>query len=96
MAGKKNKTVHVDLTVTGRVQGVGFRYAAVNQAMHYGIHGFVRNNYDGSVGLELEGTKTAVDLMISWCKQGPGTARIENVLVNTGTVKGYERFEVKY
>ena len=95
---KKNKdhTYHFDITVSGRVQGVGYRYSAENMARQYGIFGSVRNMASGSVFLEIEGSKIATDLMINWCNQGPGTSRIEEVIVHEGKVKGYDSFKVIY
>jgi len=46
---------HVNITVKGRVQGVGFRYSAMEAAEELGIKGFVRNMPDGSVYIEAEG-----------------------------------------
>ena len=48
----------------GRVQGVGFRYYAVQKAGQLGLAGWVRNRYDGSVEMEVEGAETDIDQMI--------------------------------
>ena len=48
----------------GRVQGVGFRYYAVQKAGQLGLAGWVRNPYDGSVEMEVEGAETDIDQMI--------------------------------
>ena len=45
----------------GRVQGVGFRYYAVQKAVQLGLAGWVRNRYDGSVEMEVEGAETDID-----------------------------------
>lgn len=51
--------------VTGRVQAVGFRFTARIVAENYGVKGFVRNEYDGSVLMELQGTERQItDMMI--------------------------------
>ena len=46
---------------TGRVQGVGFRYKVCYIARHHGMTGFARNEYDGSVTVEVQGTKEQID-----------------------------------
>lgn len=97
MKGKYNKIIaHYDITVTGRVHHVGFRYSAENMARHFGVTGFVRNIQDGSVFLEIEGSITATELMIEWCRLGPSSAKVENVIVHDGEIKGYKDFKVAY
>lgn len=88
--------VHYELLVSGRVQGVGFRYSAINYGNKLGIRGYVKNMSDGRVKLQIEGSKTAVDLMIKWCQTGPSTANVENVSIFEGVPKGYTTFKIKY
>ncbi|WP_329886406.1 acylphosphatase [Pseudoramibacter faecis] len=52
------------LQVFGRVQGVGFRYTAVQLARAYALTGWARNCYDGSVELEIQGDPANIDLFI--------------------------------
>ena len=52
------------LTFTGRVQGVGFRYTAEYLAQSIGLTGWVRNEWDGSVAMEVQGTEEQIDLLI--------------------------------
>lgn len=54
----------------GEVQGVGFRFTACNLARTYGISGYVRNLYDGTVELEAEGTPRDIDCMVNELQQG--------------------------
>jgi acylphosphatase len=85
---------HVNITVTGRVQGVGFRYFARSEAFHLGIKGLVRNMPDGSVYIEAEGESDSIDKFIAWCKEGPPHAHIENVSIISGALQYYETFEI--
>ena len=48
----------------GRVQGVGFRYRAQNAASMYGVTGWVKNLYDGSVEMEAQGTEKDIDKVV--------------------------------
>ncbi len=68
------KTVHI--IVTGRVQGVGFRYFTVRCANELGICGWVRNLPDGSVETVIRGSGETVEAMIGLLKQGPGAANV--------------------
>lgn len=50
----------------GRVQGVGFRYYSVHKASSLGLTGWVRNLYDGSVEMEVQGTESAIDNLLQF------------------------------
>ena len=54
------------MTVTGRVQNVGFRYYTRKTAHEFGLMGFVRNQTDGSVYIEAEGDEQAIARFITW------------------------------
>ena len=58
------------LTFTGRVQGVGFRYTAEYLAQSIGLTGWVRNEWDGSVAMEVQGTEEQIDLLIKKLRSG--------------------------
>jgi acylphosphatase len=87
---------HLNITITGRVQGVGFRRAARDQARYMGIKGFVKNNFDETVYIEAEGDDTSINLFVQWCHNGPPFARVEELDVNPGDWKGFTTFETKY
>jgi acylphosphatase len=67
--------------VSGRVQGVSFRYAALRQAGHVGVTGWVRNLTDGRVEIVCEGEARGMRQMVDWCHEGPPGALIEEVEV---------------
>jgi len=85
------------ISITGVVQGVGFRWFVVRTAEQLGITGWVRNRYDGTVEIEAEGTRGAVEALIKEVRTGPRTAFVSGVHVNwleyTGKYKG---FNVKF
>jgi acylphosphatase len=68
--------------VSGRVQGVGFRYFAVDAARREGLNGFVRNNDDGTVEAVAEGDAEAVERFERAIRRGPSRSRIERVMVD--------------
>lgn len=67
--------------ITGKVQGVGFRFATVRRAHEVGVTGWVRNQNDGSVQALLQGTADQIDQMLSWLQYGPPPARVDDVQV---------------
>ncbi|MBI2242579.1 MAG: acylphosphatase [Nocardioides sp.] len=85
----------VDVTVTGRVQGVSFRYYAEREADRLGVAGWVRNEPDGTVAAHVEGAPGAVDGFVRWCHDGPRLAHVERVDVRDGTDEGLTSFGVR-
>ena len=62
----------------GSVQGVGFRWRARNAAEHFSCTGWVRNEWDGSVSMEIQGTEEAIESVILTIEKGT-FVRIENM-----------------
>lgn len=67
------------LRITGRVQGVGYRYALRSEAQANGINGWVRNRRDGTVEAVVQGDLQAVEKLLAWAKRGPPAARVTQV-----------------
>jgi acylphosphatase len=67
------------LTITGRVQGVGYRDWAMAMAQRLGLSGWVRNRSDGSVEALIIGDDDAVGAMIEACRYGPAMARVDEI-----------------
>ena len=84
----------VQARVTGRVQGVSFRWYAQEQARRLGVAGWVRNEVDGSVELHLEGPADQVDAMVAWCHDGPPAATVRDVAVREAAELGGTSFDV--
>lgn len=81
-------------TFYGQVQGVGFRYTARHLADHFGLTGWVRNEYDGSVSMELQGTAVDISQMLHSLEDGH-FIRIERIESrNREVVEGERRFRV--
>jgi acylphosphatase len=76
--------------ISGRVQGVGFRYFAQAAASREGIHGWVRNLPDGRVEASAEGEADAVERFERAVRHGPPGARIEDVDVEDTVPAGRE------
>ena len=69
--------------ISGRVQGVGFRFFAEAQASVEGVHGYVRNLPDGRVEALIEGDQDSVDRVERALRRGPSGARVESVAVES-------------
>jgi acylphosphatase len=69
------------VVVSGRVQGVFFRYTCAHEAREAGLRGRVRNLADGRVEAVFQGPKRSVERLISWCHEGPPAARVADVTV---------------
>jgi acylphosphatase len=85
-------TVRRRIAVRGHVQGVWFRAAAEREAARLGVSGFARNERDGSVTVEAEGTASAVDAMVAWCRLGPPRAEVTAVDVTVVESLGSSSF----
>lgn len=83
--------------ITGRVQGVGFRNFTQRTARTLGLTGWVRNEPDGSVRLEAEGPRDALDDLHDAIQDGPRSARVNNVQVDWHAAEdAFETFRVRY
>ena len=85
---------HYKLLISGKVQGVGYRFSCMEAAYKHDIKGYVRNKSDGSVYVEAEGAGEALDRFVEWCRKGPMWARVTDVVVEEGEVKGYDAFQI--
>jgi acylphosphatase len=81
--------------ISGRVQGVGYRYATVDTASQLGLCGWVRNLPDSRVEAVFEGAPEIVQQMIRWCHQGPPAAVVKDVKVEYEELENLRGFEVK-
>ena len=82
--------------ISGRVQGVGFRYFTHEVAIREGISGWVRNRPDGRVEAYVEGEADTVTRVERALRQGPPGARVEAVEVSTEPASGeYSQFEIR-
>jgi len=82
--------------VSGRVQGVCFRYATEDEACRLGVSGWVRNLPDGRVEGVFEGEEEAVEGMIAFCRTGPPAARVDGVKVRREAPSGaFENFSIR-
>jgi acylphosphatase len=67
------------LEISGKVQGVGFRYFVTHYARQHGLRGWVRNRRDGSVEALLIGEEAAVGVVAEQCRRGPAHAHVDRL-----------------
>lgn len=89
--------VRAHVYVSGRVQGVFFRYETKSLADRLGVKGWVRNLPDGRVEAVFEGEEEMVRKMIDFCKRGPPGARVTDVKVEWEDYKGeFNGFSIRH
>ena len=86
---------HIRIRITGRFQGVGFRFSAVEAAYRHDIKGFVKNNPDQTVQIEAEGDDARLKRFVDWCRKGPPGAVVTNIEISEGTVSGFTGFGIE-
>jgi acylphosphatase len=85
--------VRAHVLISGRVQGVGYRFFTVNEARRLGINGWVQNLPDKRVEAVFEASQGNVEAMILWCHHGPPGAVVQDVLVEYEVPEGLRGFE---
>ena len=71
-----------NLVISGKVQGVGFRYWMQNLTINNNISGWVKNKLSGNVEALIIGQEKEVQKLIKQCKIGPSSATIQNIQIN--------------
>ena len=84
----------VRLTIKGTVQGVFYRATAKDVADLTGVKGWVRNLPDNNVEITATATEETLQKFISWCKQGPAKARVDDVIVEELDPEEFNGFRI--
>ena len=85
----------IDITVSGRVQAVGFRAFTRRNAIMLGVHGYVENLDDGRVHAILEGDDHQVEKLIELVRQGPRMSKVRDIRVKPANRVGFTNFDVR-
>jgi acylphosphatase len=75
----KKERARLHLIVSGRVQGVGFRFSAYDEAKDLAVAGWVRNLAGGEVEIVAEGTRENLQILAAWAYLGPPSAHVTTV-----------------
>ena len=93
MSSHAPDAVRLDATVVGRVQGVGFRYFVLHEAMALGLDGWVANTADGAVRCVAEGQRDLLETLLDRLREGPAGAIVDRVsaawMPATGSLGGF-------
>jgi acylphosphatase len=88
--------IRIHGVVSGRVQGVSYRYSMEREARRLGVAGWVRNLPDGRVEFEAEGDRAAVQTLVAWAEEGPAYARVDRVVTTNRDVQGDREFGTRF
>lgn len=88
----------ITIIVSGRVQGVGFRFFTYQEARKLNLAGYVKNLDDGKVEIVACGSQIQINKLIDWIKMGgPNSANIENYEIQyTNRCQNFTTFNVRY
>ena len=79
MSSPPKNTLTLNMKITGKVQGVGFRFFVLQQAQKLGINGWVSNKSNGDVEALAQGEKVDLEQFIAKVKEGTTFSRVDNV-----------------
>lgn len=86
-----------EITVSGLVQGVGFRYFVLRTANGLGVFGWVKNLPSGEVLTVAEGEKKQLQLLFTALKEGPSRSRVTRAVITWGAYAGeFSSFEIRH
>lgn len=89
--------IQYEIHITGRVQGVGFRYFVLQKAKEFGITGWVKNTTDGGVIVVAQGEESVLDTFIDFLQIGPTRARVDRISkYKMDLLSVFDIFSVKY
>lgn len=88
--------VRAHVLISGRVQGVGYRFFTRQQARQLKLTGWVRNLPTNEVEAVFEGDRSTVEQMLHWCQCGSPDAEVKQVQVKFSPAQGIEDFQIIY
>lgn len=89
--------VQYEITVKGRVQGVGYRYYTVQQAQLLGVKGYIRNQADNSVVIVAQADEEVIQTFIDYLYIGPTRARVDYISkIKIDYSSDFDNFSIKY
>lgn len=85
---------HFEVTLHGKVQGIGLRYLTKERADQFKLWGYARNTRDNGLFIVIEGSDTGISELLNWLKSNPGLSQVDTVKVTEGRIEGFRNFEV--
>jgi acylphosphatase len=90
-------SISTKISVSGVVQGVGFRYFVYELANSFNLAGYVKNLYSGDVEIEVEGDENIINAFIKEINIGPRHGHVTGLNVVAGSYSGkYKKFEIRH
>lgn len=86
---------HLNITVSGRVQGVYYRASTKAVAEQLGVRGWIQNKADGTVYIEAEADAFFMNQFLEWCADGPNGAKVEQVTTEEAPLQNFTNFIIK-
>ena len=84
----------IQIIISGKVQGVFYRYSCWEIASELGLKGTVQNLANGTVLVIAHGTEESLMKLVKWCKKGPPRARVDDVIVETISFQDFFSFTI--
>jgi acylphosphatase len=88
--------LHYKILVKGKVQGVWFRKYAKEKAQVLGLKGYVKNEVNNNVYIEVEGSKDILTKFIEWLYEGSPFSKVSEVEYKLGELQNYSEFDISY
>lgn len=89
--------IQYEIKISGRVQGVGFRYFVYQKAKEFGIKGWVKNSVDGGVLVMVQCDTTEIDIFIDYLRIGPTRSRVDKISKHKmELLVDFDNFSIKY
>lgn len=86
----------IQLIITGKVQGVGYRISARREAERLSISGWVENKPNGHVEIMAEGYQQQLNQLITWAQNGPQFANVDDIVINNLTAHNeFDQFSIR-
>ena len=85
---------HLNIKISGRVQGIGLRWGIKEKAQTLNLKGFAENQNDGTVYIEAEGEGNNIGELTEWLKRGPFLEYLEKIETSRGELNNYNSFDI--
>jgi acylphosphatase len=86
--------IHVNISIIGKVQRVGFRFLSMQTAIRLGILGFVRYVDQNKLYIEAEGPADKIEEFKTWCRSGQCSYNISQITISPGELKNFTSYEI--
>ncbi|MEI6851215.1 MAG: acylphosphatase [Bacteroidota bacterium] len=86
--------IHVNITLTGKIQRVGFRFLSMQYAVKLGVTGFVMNLDKDKIYIEAEGSEEAIEKFKIWCRTGQCSQGMKHLAIEKAELKHFTAFDI--